>query len=110
MSKPPAPSRLWTSSHATRRSIQPITFRLAEAAVSPKMSPMKAIIDRHPWLPYVAPFALFVGLTGLQPYVPGGVAWVYPVKTVLTGLLILGLRCWLVPAGDWSARLRPSPV
>ncbi|HEY6116636.1 MAG TPA: hypothetical protein VI172_11810 [Candidatus Dormibacteraeota bacterium] len=72
--------------------------------------PMKAIIDRHPWLPYVAPFAVFVGLTGLQPYVPGGVAWVYPVKTVLTGLLILGLRCWLVPAGDWSARLRPSPV
>jgi hypothetical protein len=39
---------------------------------------VKAIIERHPWLPYVAPFALFVGLTGLQPYVPDGVTWVYP--------------------------------
>ena len=64
---------------------------------------MKAIIERHPWLPYVAPFALFVGLTGMQPYLPGGVAWVYPAKTVLTGLLILGVRRWLVPSGDWAA-------
>src|ERR1700726_2009840 len=64
--------------------------------------PGQAIIERHPWLPYVAPFALFAGLTGLQPYVPGGVAWVYPAKTVLTGLLILGVRRWLVPGGDWS--------
>ncbi len=64
---------------------------------------MKAIIERHPWLPYVVPFALFVELTGLQPYVPGGVTWVYPAKTVLTGLLILGVWRWLVPYGDWSA-------
>lgn len=60
------------------------------------------LIERHPWLPYAAPFLLFVALTGLQGQVPGGVAWVYPVKTVLTGLLILGLRRWLVPGGDWS--------
>ena len=64
---------------------------------------MKAIIEPHPWLPYVAPFALFVGLTGMQPYVPGGVAWIYPAKTVLTGLLILAVRRWLVPSGDWAA-------
>lgn len=64
---------------------------------------LKAIIERHPWLPYVAPFALFVELTGLQPYVPGGVTWVYPAKTALTGLLILGVWRWLVPYGDWSA-------
>ena len=64
---------------------------------------MKAIIEPHPWLPYVAPFALFVGLTGMQPYVPGGVAWIYPAKMVLTGLLILAVRRWLVPSGDWAA-------
>lgn len=52
---------------------------------------MKAIIERHPWLPYVVPFTLFVGLTGMQPYVPGGVDWVYPAKTVLTGLRIAAL-------------------
>ena len=63
---------------------------------------VKAIIGRHPWLPYLAPFVLFAGLTGLQPYVPGGVAWVYPAKTVLTALLIFGLR-WLLPGGDWSS-------
>jgi CAAX prenyl protease-like protein len=64
---------------------------------------VKAIIEPHPWLPYVAPFALFVGLTGMQPYVPGGVAWIYPAKMVLTGLLILAVRRWLVPSGDWAA-------
>ena len=39
----------------------------------------------------------------MQPYVPGGIAWLYPAKTVLTGLLILGVRRWLVPSGDWAA-------
>lgn len=63
---------------------------------------MKALIARYPWIPYAAPFALFVGLTGLQPHVPGGVAWVYPAKTALTGLLILVLRRWLNPSGDWT--------
>ena len=53
------------------------------------------LVDRYPWLPFVAPFALFVGFTGLQPLVPGGVAWVYPVKTVLTGAAILALARWL---------------
>jgi hypothetical protein len=43
---------------------------------------VKAIIEPRPSLPYVAPFVLFVALTGMQPYVPGGVAWIYPAKTV----------------------------
>jgi uncharacterized protein len=53
------------------------------------------LVDRYPWLPYVAPFVLFVALTGVQQAAPGSVAWVYPLKTVLTGALIVALARWL---------------
>lgn len=56
-------------------------------------------MDRHPWLPYVAPFALFVALTELQLHVPGGPAWVYPAKTVLVAACVVALRRWLVAEG-----------
>jgi CAAX prenyl protease-like protein len=58
-------------------------------------TPLADLVDRYPWLPFVAPFALFVGFTGVQPLVPGGVAWLYPLKTVLTGALIVALARWL---------------
>jgi CAAX prenyl protease-like protein len=57
------------------------------------------LVDRYPWLPFVAPFALFVGITGLQPLVAGGVAWLYPLKTVLTGTVIVALAHWLDAPG-----------
>ncbi len=63
--------------------------------------PVKALLAKHTWLPYAAPFARFAGLTGLQGLVPDGVAWVYPAKTVLTVLLIVALRPWLVAEGSW---------
>jgi hypothetical protein len=48
--------------------------------------------ERWPWLPYVAPFALFIAFTAVQPS-EGFVPWLYPLKTVTVGvLLILGVR------------------
>jgi CAAX protease family protein len=63
------------------------------------------LVDRYPSLPYVAPFALFCALTGIQPWVPGGVLWIYPLKTVLTGASIIALARWLKAVGEPSALL-----
>jgi hypothetical protein len=41
-------------------------------------------------LPYILPFGVFIGLTALAGYLPAGNVWVYPFKTVLTGLLLIG--------------------
>jgi len=46
-----------------------------------------------PWLPYVAPFALFLLLTTLESLVPEPLfPWAYAVKVVLVGGLLLALR------------------
>jgi CAAX prenyl protease-like protein len=66
-------------------------------------SVLAELIDRHPWLPYIAPFALFCALTGIQEWVPGGVVWVYPVKAVLTLGLIVALAPWLKAPGETFA-------
>jgi len=58
------------------------------------------LADRHPWLPYAAPFVLFVGLTGVQGWVPGSVVWVYPLKAALTGALLLTFARWLEAPGE----------
>lgn len=58
------------------------------------------LVDRYPWLPYVAPFALFCALTLVQQWVPGSVLWVYPAKTVLTGASIVALTQWLKAPGE----------
>ena len=45
------------------------------------------------WLPYVAPFALFLLLTMLESHVPLPLfPWAYAVKVVLVGGLLLALR------------------
>jgi len=46
-----------------------------------------------PWLPYAAPFALFLLLTTLESLVPGPLfPWAYAVKVILVGGLLLALR------------------
>jgi CAAX prenyl protease-like protein len=52
------------------------------------VSALRSAFDRWPWLPYVAPFALFILLTAVEPstrFVP----WLYPLKTLAVGALIL---------------------
>ena len=45
------------------------------------------------WLPYVAPFALFLLLTTLESHVPPSLfPWAYAAKVVLVGGLLLALR------------------
>jgi len=66
-------------------------------------SALADLVDRYPWLPYVAPFALFCALTGVQQWAPGSVVWVYPVKAVLTGASIIVLARWLkAPGGPFA--------
>lgn len=67
------------------------------------MNALADLVDRYPWLPYVAPFALFCGFTAVQPWVPGSIVWVYPVKTVLTGASIVALARWLIAPGELFA-------
>jgi CAAX prenyl protease-like protein len=52
---------------------------------------MKALLERHPWVPWVAPFAVFLGFLGLRSAVPEGpwlaTAWVGGVGAAI---LVLG--------------------
>jgi CAAX prenyl protease-like protein len=49
---------------------------------------LRPAFDRWPWLPYVAPFAVFAVLTMVQPS-HGFVAWLYPLKTLVVGGVVL---------------------
>lgn len=46
----------------------------------------------HPALPYVLPFAVFLILTELARWVPNSLVWIYPLKTVVAGGLLLWFR------------------
>ena len=51
---------------------------------------MKNIFSKpHPALPYILPFATFLALTGITSLIPGGLVWIYPLKTVVVGFLLL---------------------
>jgi len=63
---------------------------------------LTGLVNRHPWIPYVIPFVLFVVLTEVQRLVPGGAVWIYPTKAVLVVLALVALRRWLVPEGGAS--------
>ena len=47
---------------------------------------------RHPIFPYVIPFGTFLLLTGLASLIPGSVVWLYPIKTVIVGVLLFTFR------------------
>lgn len=63
---------------------------------------LAALIAKHPWVPYVAPFAVFILLTELQRHITDGVVWLYPLKTALTIGLLIVLRPWLKAFGRWA--------
>lgn len=52
------------------------------------MRSLRASFDRWPWLPYVAPFAVFALLTVVEPG-HGFLPWLYPLKTITVGGVIL---------------------
>ena len=52
---------------------------------------MPALLS-HPVVPYVLPFAVFLLLTELARWVPSSLLWVYPLKTIVTGGLLLWFR------------------
>ena len=88
--------------------------------------------EKHPWIPYAAPFALFIVLTALQGADPAITTWMYPLKTILVGVLLLyvlrdlpplepratGLALgvgllvfvvWVVPEGRYPLLADPEP-
>jgi CAAX protease family protein len=46
----------------------------------------------HPAVPYVLPFAVFLLLTELARWIPNSQLWLYPLKTVIAGALLLWFR------------------
>lgn len=46
----------------------------------------------HPAVPHVLPFAAFLLLTELARWVPNSLLWVYPLKTIVAGGLLLWFR------------------
>jgi CAAX prenyl protease-like protein len=46
----------------------------------------------HPAVPYVLPVAVFLLLTELARWIPNSQLWLYPLKTVLAGVLLLWFR------------------
>lgn len=61
------------------------------------MPPINSVSDRYPWLPYVAPFALFIALTAIEPGGAGVRVWTYPVKTVVVAITLVVLLRGLPP-------------
>jgi hypothetical protein len=56
------------------------------------MTPNPPRLLNHPAVPYVLPFALFLILTELARWIPGSIFWLYPLKTILAGVLLLWFR------------------
>ncbi len=46
----------------------------------------------HPAVPYVLPFAVFLLLTELARWLPDSQLWLYPLKTIVAGALLLWFR------------------
>lgn len=46
----------------------------------------------RPWIPYVAPFALFMLFTGIGHYLPAAAHLIYAAKTITVGLLLFLFR------------------
>jgi hypothetical protein len=47
---------------------------------------------RHPIFPYIIPFGTFLLLTGLASLIPASNIWLYPIKTIIVGVLLLMFR------------------
>jgi len=47
------------------------------------------LVARKPWLPYAAPFAVYLGFLLLQTRWEGGLLWLYPLKTVATAATLI---------------------
>jgi len=59
-----------------------------------------------PWLPYVAPFALYVAFLTFES--PANLVWVYPLKVLLVAVALWVFRARydeLRPTGSWRAVL-----
>jgi len=60
-------------------------------------------------LKHILPFGTFLVLTGLTPLIPGGVVWIYPLKTCLVGFLLLWF--WhAYPEIQVRRVLKPIPI
>lgn len=60
----------------------------------------------RPWLPYVVPFALYMGFVALQGYVNLSLAWMYPVRVLVVTAALVWFRNQyeeLRPNFSWTA-------
>jgi CAAX prenyl protease-like protein len=53
---------------------------------------MQKFIDRYPSIPYIVPFSTFLLLTAVASWNPINLLWLYPIKTILVGMMLLWFR------------------
>ena len=46
-------------------------------------APGQGLLSKYPSLPYVAPFAVFVGFLMLEKFLPGGTGFLYPIRVIV---------------------------
>jgi hypothetical protein len=66
---------------------------------------------RLPALPYILPFVIFLLFIELAGRLPSGIAWVYPLQTVLVGLLLIAFRrSYLEISPTWRDDRNPAKL
>jgi hypothetical protein len=54
-----------------------------QEVVNATEAPGKGLLSKYPSLPYVAPFAVFVGFLMLEKFLPGGTGFLYPIRVMV---------------------------
>src|SRR5438552_1330089 len=53
---------------------------------------MKQLMAKYQFLPFVAPFAVFIVMLGLKGILPVDVRWHYPIQVVVVSAVLLSVR------------------
>ena len=53
-----------------------------QEVVNATEAPGKRLLSKYPSVPYVAPFAVFVGFLMLEKFLPGGTGFLYPIRVI----------------------------
>lgn len=71
--------------------------------------PMKKLAETYPFIPYVAPFGVFVLLLGLKNQTPWNAQWEYPIRSLVVSALVCVVS-WRVISNRPAFPLRSAIV
>jgi CAAX prenyl protease-like protein len=58
---------------------------------------IKTLVEKHPAVPFVAPFAAFIVLLGLKSSLPIDARWEYPIRVIIVSAVVLLTSRSLLP-------------